>query len=181
MTNLNKKLVRKQSGLTNAGKIKGSLERLDEVERKLISVVQQIQKIFADYDNRYEATTRAINALVELVGREQVAQTVEKQKIEELEAESKTVSDFIEAEVSAGRLKSVETIDSENHIVVSTQKDASGKTLHPEKIQIPLSNYQPEVKTLLQGKKVGDSVTLPDASVVEILAIYEKVSQDEAI
>ena len=179
MGKLENKLSKRISGLTNAKKTLTALQRLDGMETSFSKLIQALGKNEIEANNRFINIERGLDAIAEIIGREAVENKAKELHTKQLEDEATKTSEAIQAAVKAGTVEVVDTIKNDETFVVVQQKSPDGTVRVPSKIQIPLNGFIPEVKALLQDKKVGDSVTLPNGDTVFILECYQPTDKKE--
>lgn len=162
---LRKKLAGHNGGLTNEQKRQDAFSKIDDLNRKL-------DKVFEFLNGKADNIARAAAALTALVGAEKVAEEMTRQEAERLDNEAAQVEVQLNAAIAAGALGVADTATNEGDVVVTSEKGADGTQRHPTKLFVRLKDYQEEARTLLTGKKVGDTITLADGGTLEVLAIY---------
>ena len=176
---LGKQMAKKINGLTNAKKQLSALQRLDGLESSFVKLVQQLGKYQADLGIRFTNIERGLDAVAELIGREAVTNKAQELHTKQLEEEVVQTAEAIQAAVKAGTMEATDTIKDGQTFVVVQQKGPDGTVKVPSKIQIPLDGYVPEVKALLEGKKVGESVTMPNGDIITVLETYQPTGKKE--
>jgi hypothetical protein len=176
------KLSGAKGGLTNESKRREAFERLTLLEgayAKLISAVNEsFQKVARDAVNTNQdvlTLDRFLGSLMEVLGsdiNDKVRELVKSKRIAELEAEAETQTQQVKVLVAEGKLKAMDTVSDENSFMVVTQRDETGNPKHPVRQHASLEQFEPAVKELLVGKKVGETLTLPTGGTVEILECY---------
>jgi hypothetical protein len=179
MSKLSKQLGKKINGLSGAKKQLNALQRLDGMESSFSQLIEQLGKQQVSLNNRFDNIERGIDAIAELIGREAVENKAKELFTKQLEEEAARTTEAIAASVKAGTVEATDTVkDGETYVVVQ-QKGPDGTIRTPSRIQIPLEGYVPEVKALLQDKKVGDTVTLPSGDIITILECYQPTGKQE--
>lgn len=176
---LRKTVSKAQDGMTNASQRNDALTRIQMLEAKFSILTQQLQGVLKSQDEKMDNLARVLNAIGNILGMDTVMAEVRKQRLDELEAQAKATDDQVQAELAQGNLVVAETADSDDFLVVTTQKAADGTPLYPTRVHLPLEGYAPDVKPLLTGKKVGDVITLPNETTVTVLEIYKPVVKTE--
>ena len=179
MGKLGKQLAKKINGLTGAKKQLSALQRLDGLENSFVKLVQQLGKYQVDLNNRFINIERGLDAIAELIGREAVENKAKELHTKHLEEEVVRTTEAIQAALKAGTVEITDTIKDGQTFVIVQQKAPDGTIRVPSKIQIPLDGYIPEVKALLEGKKVGDSIILPSGDVITVLEAYQPTGKKE--
>lgn len=179
MGKLEKKLSKKINGLTNAKKQLNALQRLDSLESSFRMLIQSLGKQQVDLNNRFTNVERGIDAVAELIGRDAVENKAKELHIKQLEDEAARTGEALQAALKAGTIISTDTVKDGETFVVVQQKGSDGTIRNPSKIQIPLDGYVPEIKALLQDKKVGDTIPLPSGDIITILECYQPTDKKE--
>jgi hypothetical protein len=179
MSKLGKQLEKKINGLSGAKKQQNALQRLDSMEASFRQLIEQLGKQQVSIKNRFDNIERGIDAIAELIGREAVENKAKELHTKQLEDEATQTGEAIKAAVKAGTVEPVEAVRDGQTFVVVQQTGPDGTVRTPSKIQIPLEGYVPEVKALLQDKKVGDTVTLPSGDIITVLECYQPTGKQE--
>jgi hypothetical protein len=179
MSKLSKQLGKRINGLSGAKKQLNALQRLDAIESSFNQLIEQLGKQQVALKNRFDNIERGIDAVAELIGREAVENKAKELHTKQLEEEAARTTEAIEAAVKAGTIEATDKVKDEQTFVVVQQKGPDGTVRTPSKIQIPLNGYVPEVKALLQDKKVGEEVTLPSGDTIIILECYQPTGKKE--
>jgi hypothetical protein len=172
MSSLRKNLAGARGGLTNENKRKDAFAQIDDLGQKLNAVSAFVLQMKKEFNDKADAIARAVSAITTLVGQDKVNEEITRQEIERLESEAAQYQKTLDASIQAGALAVAESATDEGCVVVTSEKDAEGATKHPSKLFVALRDYQPEVKELLQGKKAGDIIALPQGGTLEVLGVY---------
>jgi hypothetical protein len=170
----------KVNGLTNARERQSALQRLDSLEASFAKLIQVLGKEQTTTNSKFENIERGLNAIAELVGRKAVEDKASEMHIAELEAKVANVEEALKASLTAGAIIPTDTVAGEHVFVVTQQKTENGDVLHPSKIQLELDGYVPEIRALLNDKKVGDVIELPSGGSLTILEVYVSTGKKEA-
>ena len=190
---MTKKAEKKQTGLTNEGKRVDALTRIGNLEKAFVDLTkalntsfQQIKRDWNQQDQNLSSYDKFVMALVEVVSKEaeipglleKVTARVKENKIKQLEEEVKQQEAQLKIEVAEGRLKAAESIKNDNDLIVSSEINKDGVRLNPSKTFLLLDQFKPGVKELLIDKKAGETVTLPEGGVVEVMEVYNTIQQE---
>jgi hypothetical protein len=170
----------KINGLTNARERQSALQRLDSLEASFTKLIQVLGKEQTTTNSKFENIERGLNAIAELIGRKAVEDKASEMHIAELEAKVANVEEALKASLTAGAIIPTDTVAGEHVFVVTQQKTENGDVLHPSKIQLELDGYVPEIRALLNDKKVGDVIELPSGGSLTILEVYVSTGKKEA-
>jgi len=179
MSKLSKQLGKKINGLSGAKKQLNALQRLDGMESSFSQLIEQLGKQQVSLNNRFDNIERGIDAIAELIGREAVENKAKELFTKQLEDKVTKTTEAIEGAVKAGTIEATDTVKDDQTFVVVQQKGPDGTVRVPSKVQITLGEYVPEVKALLQDKKVGDTVTLPSGDILTVLECYQSTGKQE--
>ncbi len=141
----------------------------------------------------YEATKkelknfeRVIDAIIELVGVSAVQEKIRELRIKEMEAGADNDDKLLAETVARGEMRPIEAIRipkedgaEETCYVVLQQTGKDGSIRHPSRIHVQIKAVETEVQAQLEGKKLGEEITLPSEDVVKVLGIYEVVPVEE--
>jgi len=122
---------------------------------------------------------RVVEALVSLVGVDDVNKAVLDARIRELEEPVQNQLEAIKDAVEKGLLVVEDSATSGEVLLITSQKAADGTQMYPSRVIIPFQGYSPDAQVLLTGKKVGDFVTLSNGSTVEVVAIYKAATKTQ--
>lgn len=172
-----------------AKQVKTSSERLDSLEQLLQAVINgtntalnQLNQKVSETITKTHAVGALVNALVELAGQEAVDAKVLEHSRKAAEQQAAQEKAEIQMLVAEGRLTKAEVVGDKS-VITGAEKSSTGEVKHPGYARAELSRLTPEVQSLLKGKKVGDSVPLPNDvgsfEIAEIFDIVEKVPAQE--
>jgi len=173
------------SQISKQGKVNTAIDRLNVVESRLdvsenrFQVVAGDLKNIADFVNREaaksasatEAIAEIIDAVVSVVGKEQVDEALRKVREEKDTQQVTRIKDGIAEAVAAGVLKVTEAIDGQS-VVCFSEKMEDGSVVRPGYAAAPLSNFAKSTKEALIGKKVGDAVSGVGNTTLTVEGIY---------
>jgi hypothetical protein len=152
----------------------GSIERLKALEDFRSEILRAVRKTFNEVEMRLRGLEEIKEALVNLVGRDQVEEEVKRVYIERAEARAAMEQKALEAALASGRAVEADTVGDLSVVVVS-EVDKDGQQLFPTRSQLLFATLKPEFQEQLRGKKVGDVHVTPQESKVTIQAIYNVV------
>jgi hypothetical protein len=110
------------------------------------------------------------------LGVEAVAKAMVEATTREIEAEAEKKKAELLAAVEKGEAVAVDTVGI-NTMIVGSEKTAEGKSVAPKETIVGMPSLKAELAELLQGKKVGDVITLPtsNGNTFEITGLYNPV------
>lgn len=120
----------------------------------------RLQRI-ENFQNEIVETLQAISAVI---GQEEVQERVGAIKRDKMFA-------AVTEAVREGKLEAVDTV-TESSFLVGKQTNADGSLVFPGRFQLFANALLEDVREDIIGKSVGDKVTMPDKSVVEIVEVY---------
>lgn len=159
-------------GMTNHKTRANALERIEALETTYRVLGTQIRDALNKLSERLTLNEKIMNAVTELLGQEVVENKVKQHHIEGLEAEVARVSEAVQKAVDSGRILPLDSVKTENCLVVTQSHNADGKLQHPSRIYNDITEYVEEARNLLIDKVVGDKVELSDKSVLTVLEIW---------
>jgi uncharacterized coiled-coil protein SlyX len=153
---------------------KTATQRLEELEMTVSRIAQAVDMMAKDLTDVKSALKLLNNKL------NSVSRAVQEGKMPTDDVVSEYMTDFNAAElkdkvtqmVASGFLVAVDAATSDSFVVIN-EADASGKIINP-RMQFLVSSIQhDEVKTKLEGAKVGDNILLgADGMSINVLEIY---------
>lgn len=168
----------KNGGLATAKQREGALGQIDEINTRITSIVDQVNRNLSSLNQRSDDAARVLAALTKLVGQEAVTAEVQRQRFEELEAESAQIAEIIDKAVAAGNLERVRTVSGDvREIVVTTERDPQGVVRAPEKVRAPFGQYDENTRAGLVNLSEGDVLQLDDGSTVTVAEVYKPVTK----
>lgn len=165
----------KDPSMTNHKQRASILERVEMTEGQLRSLAQNVSTLMGNVSSQVDNLAKLVNAIAGILGPDVVTARVRQDEIDTLEAQADAVAKNIEESLKKGELVSMDAVDSPEVFVVTRQFNKAGDVMHPSRIQLPFDGYVTEAQGLILGKKVGDTVELPDGGKLEILAVYRFV------
>lgn len=151
-------------------------KRLDALEQDIPRILTGINEGFTRISTQLSELTEIVNAVVFLVGEEDVAKAVTDARIAKAKQESEAAQAALEKAVADGQFKASETI-TETSIIVGTEKDKDGTVIPPGRAQLQFAKLLPKFKEELLGKTVGFVVTTPPGGSFEVTAVFDQVPQ----
>ncbi len=156
-------------------KTANALDRLDELEKALPQIVAGVNNSIQQLQQQHQTSIEILDAVIEALGQETIhgimAANRTKRAEQQAEAEKQGVADAL----AKGQIK-VGTEVSEVSIIVGKEVAADGSIRMPGRIQLPFIRVGDQFKALLKGKKVGESIDLPNGSgKFEVVEIYDVV------
>lgn len=164
---------------------KSATERLEDLEKVLGQIIQHIQpleSIAKDLMGLKEAMKLLNNKLEAVVksANEGGQITDERLSAHMIEANVKELAGKVDQMVASGLLAATNTVGKESFVVIN-EVDPSGKIVNP-RMQFLLSALQhEEVRSKLDGAKVGDKIAIGDqGAVINLLEAYTVNNQNAA-
>lgn len=162
---------------------KSATERLEDLEKVLGQIIQHIQpleSIAKDLMGLKEAMKLLNNKLEAVVksANEGGQITDERLSAHMIEANVKELASKVSQMVASGLLASTDTVGKESFVVIN-EVDPSGKVVNP-RMQFLLSALQhEEVRSKLDGAKVGTSIIIGDqGATINVLEAYNVANQN---
>lgn len=152
----------------------GALERVEKLEAFRNDVLQAMRQTFGIVDTRLQNTEDVVNALIILVGKEDVEKKVQELQIERLEAKAGTEKAALDAAVTANQVVVADVIG-DRSVIVGSEVDKDGKQLYPSRVQLLFPTVKDDYKERLRGAKAGDVIETPVGSKFTILEVYDIV------
>lgn len=153
-------------------------ERLSALENTIPSILRAVGAQIDPLTQQMQALVEAVNELRMytdvLVGLQDVNVVAEKvREVRLAHANEQMAEEDADTaqQVSKGFLVPTETCD-EGSVLVISATDASGQPSIPDHRRVAVAQTKPDVKPLLVGRKVGETITLPDGSTVTIREAY---------
>ena len=174
---LRKKIAEKQHGLTNRKQTLGAVASISEIRAQVHQLTVNLQGLFKKYDSTLDALTRTVNALTDLVGKDQVINAISETRIAEFEESIEAQEKQIQLALEKGVVTSADKISGPGTMVVIEQKTPQGEVVHPRRIYSSFGDLVPELQPLLEQVAVGGSLPMPDGRTVTLVACYEAVVQ----
>lgn len=185
MTRLNNKMQKKNDGMSNNKTRATAIQQLTAIQQQLSNVTQSHNNLaklthsnVLEINQRLDDVSIVLQALSQIVGIEQVNEKSKAIRIKLVEDEAKGNADSVQKAFEAGTLAKAELVTPESLIVMSIKKE-DGSPTYPTKSYMAYTALKPEVQALVNGKKVGEIVTIPENNnTVEILDIYVEVVKE---
>lgn len=180
------KVKDEKKGMTNAKErfdITQRVSNLEQMSAKMVESVnnsfQQLAQDNVSVANHLHDFDMVLQAMMEVLdGTEKkfsgsVAEVVKRLKIAELETKAEKEIAELKVMEAEGKIVKADTITCDNDFVVTTTKDDKGQQLYPSKSPMIVGRFIPAIKELIITKKVGETITLPNGNVLEILEVYK--------
>lgn len=182
------KVKQEDGGLTNEGKRLDAFKRIGNLEGGFAELVKSMNNSFKQIaqDNTAANSTiqefdSLLQAMIEVLdGTEKkfspaLRETLTRIKKEKLEAQAEKKLAELKIMETEGKIAKAEVVESDNDFVIASQKGADGTQKYPTKAVGIVGMFIPAVKELILGKKVGESLTLPDGGTLEVVEVYKLV------
>ena len=182
------KVKQEKDGLTNEKKRLDAFGRIGNLEAGFAELVKSMNNSFKQIaqDNTANNSTiqefdSLLQAMIEVLDVTEkkfspaLRESLTRIKKEKLEAQAEKKLAELKIMETEGKIAKVDTIESENDFVITTQKGEDGSQRYPTKAVGIVGMFIPAVKELLIGKKAGEVLTLPNNGTLEILEIYKLV------
>jgi hypothetical protein len=193
------KVKGENKGMTNAKQRFDITQRVGNLEQGFAKLVESVNNSFQQlaqdstgFNNRIHSFDLFVQAMMEVLDKggfvtkedegkypdgpkafsSMTAEVFKRLRIAELEAESEKQLAKLKVMEGEGQITKADTIISENDFIVTSTKDSNGQYKSPTKSVGIVNLYVPAVKELLVNKKVGETLTLPDGNILEILEVY---------
>jgi hypothetical protein len=142
-------------------------------------------RLMSQFKNNGEATMEIVDAVVAILGHEQVGLQMKKQREERAAAQDAKDAAQLEVLVKAaaeGKAGFVATDRvTENTLIVGHETNKDGNKVPPGRLHMRLFQFEdPTLKAALLGAKVGDEVPTPYEGKVTITALYNEVQAKPA-
>lgn len=156
-----------------------ALERLNDLETQVIpNFLKGVNEAFGNVDANFTGLKEQVDALVRLLGEEQVAATITEMHAEQDEAQRDGMAEKLKGYVDRGALKPAEEIG-ERSFVVGCEKDKEGNVLRPGRVQLAYTSIKPEYQEKVKGQKIPVSFPTAEGGSFEITEVYEIVPAAE--
>lgn len=153
---------------------RNALERLEQMERDLISVVGSIQKALDELNQRFSAVAEVLDATVATLGSDVINQRILDTRKERSDKQVADAKAALEKAVTDGKLSPAIAV-SEKSYITGIERDKEDKPLDPGYTQLNFAAIKPEYQEKLRGQKVGAKLETEVGS-FEITGIYEDVT-----
>jgi hypothetical protein len=185
MTRLNNKLQKKSDGMGNNKTRADALDRIAVVEQQVIDVVNSHNDLakathanVVEINNRLDDIYIILQAISQMVGVDKVNEKSKEIRIAVVENEAKENEAAVAKALADGTLVKAETVTAESLVVMSIKK-LDGSVTYPTKTFVTYAGIKPELQSLVLGKKVGETVVIPENNnTLEILDIYVEVVKE---
>lgn len=150
-------------------KHKTIVERVADLETAFPEVVYEVNK---HLKSRLDPVTQALNAVMELLGRDTVAAKITELREKQLHEEMVTKKAQLEAMVAEGRLVKGDVVN-EKSLIVGKEVTADGTVVAPGRFQLLFGEIAPKFQEQILGKSPGVSFDIPDYGKFEVQEVYD--------
>jgi hypothetical protein len=154
---------------------KGIVESVKDIESQLPRIVAAVNNAFRQLDKRMEEQDEILQAVAEVVGRDQVQEAVNRRQAEREKAQLEAAEAQLKSQLEAGTLV-LSTVITEDSLLVGVEYDEAGKPVGMGRVQVPVAKLTPELKAEALGKGPGHKISTPAKTQFEVLDIYEKAA-----
>lgn len=165
--------------LSLRGRNQDNSNRLDALEKDIPNILSGVSEGFMKLSGQLNELTEIVNALVGLVGEEDVAKGVTEARIAKAQEQSDSAKAALEKAVAEGKFEASETIN-ETSVLVGIEKTKDGTVIPPGRAQLQFGTLLPDFKEQLLGQKIGFTVTTPPGGSFEITGIWNEVKKPAA-
>lgn len=165
--------------LSLRGRNQDNSNRLDALEKDIPNILSGVSEGFMKLSGQLNELTEIVNALVGLVGEEDVAKGVTEARIAKAQEQSDSAKAALEKAVTEGKFEASETIN-ETSVLVGIEKTKDGTVIPPGRAQLQFGTLLPDFKEQLLGQKIGFIVTTPPGGSFEITGIWNEVKKPVA-
>ena len=148
------------------------VDRVKDLENAFPEVVSEINK---HLDSRFGPVVQALNAIMDILGRETVAAKIEELRETQARQEMESKKAQLEALIAEGRLAKTDTVG-EKSLIVGQEVTKDGKVVPPGRFQLHFGEIAPKFQEQLLGKTSGASFEIPDYGKFEVQEIYNFVT-----
>jgi hypothetical protein len=148
--------------------------RIAALEQDLPKLLGSVNDAFMRISTQQSELTEIVNALVALVGEEDVAKAVMEARMARVQQESDASKAALDKAVTEGKVVAIPAI-TDASIIVGVEKAKDGTVKHPGRAQIGFSKLLPDFQKMLLGQAVGFTVATPEGGTFEVQEIYEAV------
>lgn len=156
---------------TTAQQARSASKRLDMLENALARSLVGVERRFGQQNNLLTQLQKILQAVVELVGADEVQAVVDRLAQEEAEAITQQGIKLLEKGLEGGYVTPAEVID-ETSLLVGYEVDAAGEPVGTGRQQIPFTDISPDIQAELKGKGVGAVVKTPTGGTFEVKEVY---------
>jgi hypothetical protein len=149
-------------------------KRIDAIEQDIPRILGGVNDGFTRLSSQLSELTEIVNALVSLVGEDDVAKSVTESRIAKAQQESDAAKAALAQAVTDGKYKATDVI-TEKSVIVGNEKNKEGVTIPPGRAQLLFTKLLEEFREKMLGQKVGFTVTTPPGGTFEVTEIYEEV------
>lgn len=150
----------------------GAFDRIAALERTCQQLVQSLNMLINQANERLSATAEVLNAVVKKLGPEEVQKLVEEERAAQEAARIAAAEQYIKDCVTKGTLVPSESM-SDKSTIVGVELTPEGTPVPPGRIQIPFTSVVPDLQKQLLGKGPGTKVETQGGTTFEILEVYD--------
>jgi hypothetical protein len=156
-----------------------AVQRVQDLEVSLARIDEAINKAFTQQQRQIDDLRMLARATAVMLGIEDVNLTIDNLKLSD-DADRQTAQKQAVAHgLETGEL-TVQTEVVEGSALVLTQKSPAGEVLKlGSRVQLPWHQLKEEFRALVLGKKVGDTVAVPEGNLFEVAEIYAVTPKPE--
>ena len=147
------------------------VDRVTDIEKAFPEVVNEVNK---HLDSRFGPVVQALNAIMDILGRETVAAKIEELREKQALGEMESKKAQLEAMVAEGRLAKTDVV-TEKSLIVGQEVTKEGKVVPPGRFQLHFGEIAPKFQEQLLGKGPGVSFEIPDYGKFEVQEVYNFV------
>lgn len=147
-------------------------DRIAESEGTVARLIAGLEKEFTRTAEKANHQDIILNAMVELIGVQDVTETIQRQQLERAEAISAQEKATLEAGLAGGYTTPTDKVDY-NTLWVGHETNAEGKPVGVGRQQLYLKNTNPQLVPLLVGKQAGDVIDLPNGGKLTLQELYK--------
>lgn len=167
-----------KKNLSQKNATKGALDRIAALEDSLPRIMQAMDQVLNQLNNRLDALEQVSEAVASHVGTEQVAATIVELRAKKAQDAADANAKSLAEAVEKGTVKLVDMV-SEKALVVGRELDKDGNKVGSDPIQINYQQIKPAFQEQLLGQAVGYKLTTEAEGTFEVLAIYEAVEKPD--
>jgi ABC-type transporter Mla subunit MlaD len=162
---------------------KNALDQLKELETRaknqeetLIHVVRATEQVLQKQNQELSSLKEMVNALVGLVGPDEIAKAIDDNRIAAAEENAKQVQANIAKGLENKKLVKAEKV-SEQSVIVGQETNADGSVLAPGYSAMSFSEIKPDFQTKLLGQPVGFAVETETGGKFTVTEIIDRVTE----
>lgn len=156
-------------------KTANALDRLDELEKALPNIVAGVNNSLQQAQQQLQAQSEILDAVIQALGMDTIQNIMAQNRVARAEAQMEADKKGIADALAAGQIKPGTEV-SDVSIIVGKEIGTDGTVRTPGRVQLPFIRVGEQFKALLKGKKVGESIDLPNGSgKFEVTELYDVV------